>query len=302
MSSSSSASPPLPPWHATLHRFHTPSHPRTHLARLCLTHKDPLSLQYRTLLIPVIDQSGSMASEFHQVRYSLSRVVDLTFQEQKSVVTHILSYSDNCQDLPVLPGTNDAPHYQSLVQQMQATSGTNFTAAFAGIIRVLQKYSTDPRVLHAEIVFMTDGQDTSCSVERRPRLVVDLKSQIVPVWGGGVASNKTFTLHTIGFTHNHDFAFLDALRRIGTHEGAYRFADPREDTDSLSNKINSLMEVIQEQLRSTRVPLRLMACPFTLAAPAEASNPHKYWVDLSSVEALQDEVETTWTLGIQVGG
>ena len=54
------------------------------------------------------------------------------------------------------------------------------------------------------------------------------------VWG------KKYTVHTIGFGASHDFEFLNSLNKIGTNEGSYRYADPNEDNDSLSNKISSI--------------------------------------------------------------
>ena len=64
-----------------------------------------------------------------------------------------------------------------------------------------------------------------------------LKDGIKDYW-----NNKLITIHTIGFTNNHDFTLLDNMRKTGTHEGIYRFADPSENLDSLSAKINSVID------------------------------------------------------------
>lgn len=59
----------------------------------------------------------------------------------------------------------------------------------------------------------------------------------------------------MGFGTNHDYDFLNSLRLIGTEEGAYRYADPNEDDDILSGKINGVLDVIA---KSSCIPLKIL--------------------------------------------
>lgn len=220
---------------------------------------------YKTLVIPVIDRSGSMGgTPMVQVRYSLKRLVDLTY-DNPNLITTVVTYDDRVDTYPINTTTPRA-HFDGIFSVLDARGGTSFKSAFSGIVNVATTHANASDVASMIIVFLTDGEDSSVRKEERFRLVQSLQEDIRKVW------SKDFTIHSIGFGSNHDYDFLNSLRLIGTEEGAYRYADPREDDDILSGKINSVLDVIS---KSSSIPMKIL--PESDIQVLNGSN-GKFWV------------------------
>lgn len=197
---------------------------------------------FKTLIIPVVDESGSMyGNPTEQVRYSLARIVDLVF-DHPHLLAHVVCYSDGATSFKI---DKDLPK-ANIMAQVNAVGnggGTSFKSAFRGILDVCKQYTDNPEVASIAILFLTDGEDSNVPAHERQSLVdqfkldlkekVSLPSELVPL-----------SLHSIGFGASHDYNFLNSLRMIGSHEGAYRYADPSENKDSLAQKIGSLFYAI----------------------------------------------------------
>ncbi len=231
-----------------------------------------INSNFKTLLIPTIDKSGSMAgSAFNQVKYSLNRIVDLTYSHSQ-LITNLVSYCDSASTVEINT-TQPQNYYGNIVQTMNAGGGTRFKSAFDEIIKICKKYKDDNLVSSIVIIFLTDGMDSGVtSVNGRNDLVNELKTNIELIW------KKSYTIHTIGFTSDHDDAFLNSLRVIGTNEGAYRYANPSEDTDCISSKINSILDVIAV---STTIPIKLLPMPNLSILFNENG---KFWLNMTNVQ------------------
>ncbi len=60
---------------------------------------------FKTLLIPVIDVSGSMGGNpTTQAKYSLQRILDMTYS-YPNIITNIVTYSDCAKDIAINTGT-----------------------------------------------------------------------------------------------------------------------------------------------------------------------------------------------------
>jgi hypothetical protein len=97
-------------------------------------------------------------------------------------------------------------------------------------------------------------------------------------------------IHTVGFGRDHDFAFLDLLRKAGSEEGSFSFADPNENIDSLSGKMNQLLTVIQA---ASSVPIEVRCLGAEKPEPAIrllAGSDGEYWVDLT--DCKEDAIHT----------
>lgn len=256
-------------WKAVVHKlcnndgvFHTV------IGQLNIINNDN-SFKFKTLLIPVIDESGSMSGNpTEQVKYSLNRIVDMTFKYSQ-VMTHVIGYSDNVIQFAI-DKTNPIDSYRAHIARIGRGGGTSFRSAFNGITDVCKKYLTNQDITSIVIIFLTDGEDSSVGKDKRSELVSALKTDLEKVW------SKPYIVHTVGFASSHDFDFLNGLRQIGTSEGAYRYADPNEDSDSLSNKINSLLDVI---VTSSTVPIKLVTHD---EIPLISGENGKYWINLTN--------------------
>lgn len=244
----------------------------TVIGKMELINKNKQS-NFKTLFIPVIDKSGSMSgSAFGQVRYSLNRIIDLTYKNSH-LITNLVSYCDKASTI-VVDTNNPQSYYEGEITRLQAGGGTSFQSAFTELIKICDRYKDDHLISSMVILFLTDGEDSTVTGDKRTDLVKKLKFDIEAVW------LKQFIVHTIGFTGNHDHNFLNELRLIGK-EGAYRYADPSEDNDCISSKINSILDVVAN---STAVPLQLL--PTDKSPPIIQGDSNVYWIKLSNFAGI----------------
>lgn len=260
--------PNHPIWKATITPIRS-NNPRSRskIGKLTITNTNPGFVQ-KTLLIPTVDESGSMSGHPNvQTKYSLHRIVDATFGT-KHLMTHILKYSDRAKSYRI-DTTQSIATYTAMIDGPMIGGGTSFTSAFNEIVKIIK--DVDRSVIdNIIIIFLTDGEDSLPS-SRRGELVTLLNKSIREIWNG------SFTVHTVGFGASHDFDFLNKLRMIGTSEGAFRFGDPNEGPDSLSAKINSLLDVIAKQDTSF---FDVIDTPNSY--PKIGNNGNTYWVNIGS--------------------
>lgn len=254
-------------WTGTISRI--TNHGLSTIGKLELTNKNKQT-NFKTLFIPTIDRSGSMAgSAFNQVKYSLTRIKDITYQNPQ-LITNLVSYCDTATTIE-FNTTNPQSYYDDVIQRLNASGGTSFDSAFNEILMICAKYKNDNLISSIVILFLTDGEDSNVQKKDRARLVNSLKTNIQRIWG------KPFIVHTIGFTGCHDDAFLNELRMIGNEEGAYRYADPKEDNDCISNKINSILNVISV---ASAIPIKIS--PTDPNLPMLYNESGKYWLNLTN--------------------
>ena len=189
----------------------------------------------KTLMILAVDKSGSMSGQpINQVKMSLKRATDLTFQNP-NLITWMIPY-DSAADSIRIDTLNTKQTYYNIIDHLSDNmGGTSFRSAFEKIIEISAMYSADLTVSSIQVIFLTDGQDMDSN---RIGSVGYLKTSVEKAW------TRDYSIHSIGFSSAHDYEFLNKLRLSGKTEGAYRYADPREDNDILSGKINSVLDVI----------------------------------------------------------
>jgi len=291
-SASSSSSKPKPKWTATLTKLTN----RNNAYRVANVGKLEIrntnnAFNFKTLLIPVIDASGSMSgSPIKQAQSAMSAIVEHAYANT-SLMTTMVAYANQARAYAV-----DARESRALpnawVQDLSKHGGgTSFRAAFDEVVRVCAQHKDNPQISALEVLFMTDGVDSVLRPDQCLTLVDEFKRSMSQVWA------RPYTVHVIGFTQSHNAEFLEKLRKIGsTGEGAYRFADPKEDIDSLSGKINSVVNVV---VASSTIPIKLIPQLPSVASsgasasanvrgspPVLSSDKDTFWVDLTGFADL----------------
>jgi ankyrin repeat protein/uncharacterized protein YegL len=244
----------------------------------------------KSLLFVVVDESGSMSgSPINQVRFSLKRIVDSAY-DNSSILCQVVGYDNTAQSFFIDISQTKETNY-SRVEKIGRGGGTNFKCAFEEIIRIMNDMKASPvnnlnEISNLIIVFMTDGEDSYSTGIVRMNLANKLGSDIRSVW------DKQYVVHTIGFGANHDFNFLEHLAKTGTItndssnngiNGVYRYANPNEDNDSLSTKINSIIQVVMNESVGQIPPFSIE--PINLNANKApqiiGQSNGSYWIDVT---------------------
>ena len=192
------------------------------------------------LVLIVVDKSGSMAGNpMINVHYSLERIIDVNYQNSH-IVSHVVTY-DNYAESFEIDTKNSIQTYKTKIKSICGGGGTCFSSAFKQIFHICRNYF-DSNISHGfggvSIIFLTDGEDMTTQCDR-PALVENFKKEL-----SVIIKSIPYTVHTIGFGAYHDFNFLNQLKECGSISGAYRYADPSENSDILSSKINSILDVV----------------------------------------------------------
>lgn len=240
------------------------------------------SVKYKNLVVTVIDRSGSMrGAPMNQVKYSLSRITDLAYSKDNLLNT-VITYDDRAESYMI--DRNRPRHfYDKIFSELHDRGGTSFNVAFDEIIKTARLYTDDPNVGCMTIIFLTDGEDSKVPRNLRSKLVENLSCKLNEVW------KKDVVLHSVGFGASHDFDFLNSLRSIGNKEGVYKYADPKEDDDILSAKINSILDVVAEV---TSIPLKIISTKLEIISGCNGN----FWVGLPQ-NLKEEDVNVMFSLG-----
>jgi len=148
----------------------------------------------------VVDNSSSMGGSYEQVKAAVRYMMT-----QATSGRHTLDF--------VLYNSKAKRASADDVLKSGPCSTTSFEAAFMEIENYIMRH---PSGTDLNIVFMTDGQDTTSKdlpIAKRA-FSVFLKD-----------CERQTTFHAIGFTKSHNHSFLEEICTMGTTEGMYRYAE-----------------------------------------------------------------------------
>jgi ankyrin repeat protein/uncharacterized protein YegL len=194
------------------------------------------------LFIVVVDKSGSMSGQpWRQVQSALVHIMNRT-HGNVHVKTVLIAYDSGASIID----TNGPIHdVESRILRMSAGGGTNFSSAFDKVKEVLTRHQCNQNSTtsvqgnnfsNAVVTFLTDGDDYSgFAIDTLPG---KFKEIIRTSWTGPIS------IHSIGFGRSHNLKFLEELRKIGTNEGVYRYAEPEDEGDSLCGKLTSIFDAV----------------------------------------------------------
>ena len=181
---------------------------QTVLGKMVLTCSDN-KFNFKTLLIPVIDKSGSMGGNpISQCIYSLNRIIDLAYSNH-NIITNIITYNDLASSI-LINTAQTIESYKLIIDNIKAGGGTSFTAAFNEIVKVCSDL-IDQTVTNVTVIFLTDGQDSSVTKANRTKLVNLLKEKL-----DNIITNQSIEtqIHTIGFGNSNPFLYLYCVVRV----------------------------------------------------------------------------------------
>eukprot|EP00750_Incisomonas_marina_P032883 INCI9399.2.p1 GENE.INCI9399.2~~INCI9399.2.p1 ORF type:complete len:1872 (+),score=294.44 INCI9399.2:196-5616(+) len=316
-----------PRWQATLDPVVTGDGTQLPVGRLRLDVEWPDYTGDVCLFLPIIDKSGSMAGQpFRQVKTALMHMLHQTLAH-RSVFTCIIPYDSSSEVIKVpRDGSATTDRWKAVerrIDTMQAGGGTNFRGAFRQIQNVLfgdtsggkvraqafekgtAEYEAQRRlgrqgllvqgapafVKSVVICFLTDGEDNalrSAHHSKSQQRVEKVRSELVEGLRAILSRwEKQVVVHTVGFSRDHDFQFLDELRKVGTSHGTFRYADPSDGSDALCAKLTELTDIV---VASTSLSVNITKLPFAAWGAAQSSND----------EPTADHKEATTSLSVNM--
>ncbi|CAC5367302.1 unnamed protein product [Mytilus coruscus] len=185
---------------------------------------------YRTYLIIAVDTSGSMGGNpIKQVKTALHELLSQTIP-CSDIKTDVISYNSEVSLLEL-----NTENYQEKIDGLKASSMTNFIIVFDKLDILLSKY--EHSYDRAVVVFMTDGQDTANTKEMVNKRIVSWKKRIN-------SFSLPVTVHSVGFSKDHNFKFLKDLTEAGEGTGMFRYCEQSEGPDTLTKKLQELFDFI----------------------------------------------------------
>jgi len=181
--------------------------------------------------IVVVDHSGSMnGTPWRQVQDGLNKMLDLT-RTQGNISTTAIAYNHQTTKVKL---TGEAKVDKATIKGIRASGSTNFVAVFRSLSEIFSDKSQDASKAYF-IFFMTDGLDT-CN---NPREIMAEKEKLqtqIEKFGAEVV------FHVLGFSEDHEEAFLESLTYLGTSDGTYSFVTPSEGEKALEERLVQLIQ------------------------------------------------------------
>ena len=199
--------------------------------------------------ILALDKSGSMSGRpWKQVQEALVHMIELTSANPK-ISMKIMTYCSNSQweEVSAVP---EQAAFQ--IRKIRSGGSTNFVSVFDKISSYLESGQTVAvgsfmKKAMASIVkpekpknkkfifFMTDGCDTVSGEHEIMASKERLQDKIA-------AYGEEVVVNVLGFSRNHNDAFLESLTLIGTSDGSYNFIPEDQGDSALEKKLTELLE------------------------------------------------------------
>ncbi|KAG2382149.1 hypothetical protein C9374_005351 [Naegleria lovaniensis] len=193
-----------------------------------------------TLFIVLADVSGSMQGRpWQQVCASLKHIAHQSF-ENPAVICRMVAYESSAKEIDM---SGSLTQIIGRIEKAFTGGGTDFASAFTTACSIIKRESGNQGAGadelpfgHVVIAFLTDGQDQSCV--GKPGGIDYLRRELDKVYRGD------YVVHTVGFDNNHNLELLDAIRKVGTMEGAYRYANYDDNDDVICGKLTSIFDTV----------------------------------------------------------
>lgn len=210
------------------------------VAELKITVNDSTLNPKPTLFIVLADVSGSMQGRpWEQVCASLKHIAHQSF-ENPAVICRMVAYESSAKEIDMSGSLNQIV---ARIEKAFTGGGTDFASAFSTACSIIKRESHNQGTVaeelpfgHVVIAFLTDGQDQSCVGLQDG--IEYLRRELDKVYRGD------YVVHTVGFGSNHNLELLDAMRKVGTLEGAYRYANYDDNDDVICGKLTSIFDTV----------------------------------------------------------
>merc|ERR1711874_573572 len=157
-------------------------------------------------------------------------MLDLT-RTQGNIKTTAMAYNHETSGINI---TGEPQVDKATINSIRSSGSTNFVAVFKHLSSIFDKKKNDSSKAYF-VFFMTDGLDT-CNNQREIMAEKEKLQTQIEKFGAEVV------FHVLGFSEDHDEAFLESLTFLGTSDGSYSFVTPSEGEKALEERLAQLIE------------------------------------------------------------
>ncbi len=158
----------------------------------------------------VVDRSGSMAGG--PIRDAKGALVSfITKMEKLSVPVTVIAFNSACEEYD-----SATKGYQGLREWAEKITGSGGTL-FKYVFDSMQKKFLKEHLDNTFVMFLSDGQDNE-GLQKLVPYMEKFKNTIA-------TNNFTSSIHTIGFSDDHDAKLLTALTTYGTKAGTFQYLE-----------------------------------------------------------------------------
>ncbi|KAJ5068179.1 hypothetical protein M0811_12515 [Anaeramoeba ignava] len=197
---------------------------------LTVTHETKASkiATKKPLSIIMLDISGSMSGA--ALRNAVSAVQSLVRNIYEENELILITYNHEATAIPLGMGLENAVEY---IGSLKAFGSTNFVIAF----QELEDIINQTEIRDIRIIFFTDGQDTHDNTRNQTKVRSELANL------KKVLDSKTLTssIHTIGFTEEHDARLLSEITLAGKTQGTFQYVKEAKDIPNTMEIVTSLV-------------------------------------------------------------
>ena len=232
-------SAPKTKWHCVMKPIIGPGGCAIGVCESTITAHNVAKEQRPNLVIAVVDRSGSMAGKaWSQVQMALQQLITLTHRKP-TIRTRIVTYASTADEMR---HEGDVNLLLATIRNLQAGGGTNFELAFQTVGDILNENAD--QVSCVTIVILTDGQPSPSTMSAE--LLPTMLGNTIQTHPMVREKNVPVVVHTIGFSASCDRDLLENLRKVGTQEGIFRFAEPQSEDEELYAKLGSIFQLIND--------------------------------------------------------
>ncbi|KAG0207054.1 hypothetical protein BGX28_001597 [Mortierella sp. GBA30] len=197
-----------------------------------------------------LDVSGSMAgSGLRCAKEAMARLIDhlISFCGVPSSRIIVYLFSHYCKARQLCNVEED----KQWVKNIQTDGGTSFACIFQELVANIQKQVLEGECLNVDIdatlFFFTDGEDTDHDNLPRAKESLELLLKSSPCLQS--------TVHTFGFTSEHDAKLLSWLTRLGTEDGCFQYI---KESGAIESSMSTTLELLGDAAMAVQRKIEIL--------------------------------------------
>lgn len=237
-------------------------------------------------LVLCLDKSGSMSGRpMESLKVGAELIAENLFSQPEMPFERFITMLYDTQINRQEP--KDLESYKRMIQSVRAGSATDFRGVFEEIQWLIDDDFKKGKLKEITVIFFTDGQDT-VNNKQNVNFAFDLLKK-------SCDKEIKSKFLSIGFSRDHDAAFMNKIAQAGTDLGNFFYIDTQNANygDLVKEKLTESLDIAMEGAGGVKLHLQNQDQNIEIS--------HNLTVDLQFGESeVQDEGETPPIIGVNL--